>query len=119
DPRVAPEDPAEFPQPLQEGADTGLRFRVVRGQVHEHPDSPHAIGLLRACRERPRCGRAADKRDELAPLHSITSSARASSVAGTSIPSALAVLRLMTSSKRIGCTTGSSAGLTPLRILPM
>jgi hypothetical protein len=42
--------------------------------------------------------RAAEKRHELAALHSITSSARASSVDGTSRPSALAVLRLMTSS---------------------
>src|SRR5262249_62245571 len=50
--------------------------------------------LLRARRERPR-RRAAEQRDELAALHSITSSARASSVGGTSRPSALAVLRLM------------------------
>ena len=35
--------------------------------------------------------------------HSITSSARASSVGGTSRPSALAVLRLMTSSNLVGC----------------
>ena len=35
--------------------------------------------------------------------HSITSSARASSVGGTSRPSALAVLRLMTSSYLVGC----------------
>src|SRR6516165_5099037 len=55
-------------------------------------------GLLRARRERPR-RRAADQRDELAtPDHSITSSASASSVAGTSRPRVLAVLRLMTSS---------------------
>src|SRR5215472_3661932 len=40
--------------------------------------------LLRACGERPRCRRAAEKRDELATSHSITSSARASSVGGTS-----------------------------------
>jgi hypothetical protein len=47
--------------------------------------------LLRTGRERPR-GRAAEKRDELAPVaHSITSSARASSVGGTSSPSALAM----------------------------
>ena len=39
--------------------------------------------------------RAAEQRDELAPPHSITSSARASSVGGTSRPSALAVLRLI------------------------
>src|SRR5262245_48778096 len=49
--------------------------------------------------------------------HSITSSARASSVGGTSRPSALAVLRLMTSSNFVGCSTGKSAGLAPLRIL--
>jgi hypothetical protein len=36
--------------------------------------------LLRACRERPRRSRAAKQRDELAPLHSITSSAMASSL---------------------------------------
>jgi hypothetical protein len=50
--------------------------------------------------------------------YSITSSARASSVGGTSRPSAFAVLRLMTSSNLVGCITGKSAGLSPLRILP-
>jgi hypothetical protein len=39
--------------------------------------------------------RSAEKRHELAALHSITSSARASSVDGTSRFSALAVLRLI------------------------
>ena len=38
--------------------------------------------LLRARRERPRRRRAAEQRDELAPSHSITSSARARSVGG-------------------------------------
>jgi hypothetical protein len=38
--------------------------------------------LLRSRRERPRGRRAADERDELAALHSITSSAMASNVAG-------------------------------------
>jgi hypothetical protein len=41
--------------------------------------------LLRARRERP-YSRAAEQRDELPPPHSITSSARASSVGGTSRP---------------------------------
>jgi hypothetical protein len=40
---------------------------------------------------------------ELAPRQSITSSARASSCAATSRPSALAVLRLITSSNFISC----------------
>src|SRR5215831_1359100 len=48
--------------------------------------------------------------------HSITSSARASSVGRTSRPSALAVLRLTTSSYFVGACTGRSAGLSPLRM---
>src|SRR5262249_34857373 len=52
--------------------------------------------LLRARRERPRCRRAAEQRDELATgAHSITSSARSRIDVGRSIPIALAVLRLM------------------------
>src|SRR5512144_1219914 len=52
-------------------------------------------------------------------VHSITSSARASNVGGTSIPSALAVLRLMTNSNLVGCITGMSAGWMPFRIRPV
>jgi hypothetical protein len=50
--------------------------------------------------------------------YSITSSARASSAGGMASPSALAVLRLMTSSKVVGCKTGRSAGFAPRNILP-
>src|SRR5262249_60512426 len=53
----------------------------------------------------------------LPPRHSITSSARASSVGGTSRPSALAVFRLITNSNLVGAWTGSSAGFAPLKIL--
>src|SRR5207247_464436 len=49
--------------------------------------------------------------------HSITSSARASSVGGTSRPRALAALRLITSSNLVACSIGMSAGLAPLRTL--
>src|SRR5262249_47705842 len=77
--------------------------------------------LLRLRRQRPRRRRAAEQRDELAALHrcnhSITSSARASSVGGTSRPSALAVLRLITRSYLVGCSTGMSLGFAPRRIL--
>ena len=48
--------------------------------------------------------------------YSITSSARASSVGGTVRPSALAVLRLITSSYLVGACTGRSAGFSPLRM---
>jgi hypothetical protein len=47
----------------------------------------------------------------------ITSSASMRRVGGIVIPSAWAVRRLMTSSKRVGCSTGKSAGLAPFRIL--
>src|SRR5262245_31702243 len=49
--------------------------------------------------------------------YSITSSVRASSEAGIVIPSALAALRLRTSSYLDGCSTGKSAGVAPFRIL--
>ena len=50
--------------------------------------------------------------------HSITSSARASKLSGTVSPSALAVLRLITSSYLVGACTGKSAGFSPLRMRP-
>src|SRR5215468_2760432 len=57
----------------------------------------------------------AEQRDERAtPHHSITSSARASSVGGTSRPKVLAVWALMTSSNFDVCTTGRSAGFGAL-----
>ncbi len=46
-------------------------------------------------------------------LYSITSSARCCKINGTVIPSALAVLRLMTSSYLVGACTGRSAGFSP------
>src|SRR5262249_48698468 len=55
--------------------------------------------------------------EEGPPLHS-TTSARARIEGGTVMSSALAVLRLTTSSNLVGCCTGKSAGLAPLRIIP-
>jgi antirestriction protein ArdC len=48
----------------------------------------------------------------LQKVHSITSSARASSVGGLSIPSVFAVCRLIAISNLIGCWTESSAVLS-------
>ena len=42
----------------------------------------------------------------------------ASRLSGIDRPSALTVLRLMTNSNLVGCTTGKSAGFSPLRIRP-
>src|SRR5262249_57931583 len=84
-------------------------------RVAKEPDHRYRR-LLRARRERPRGCSAAEQRDELAALHSNTSSARASRVGGTSRPSALAVLRLMPSSYLVGACTGRSAGFSPFRM---
>src|SRR5215470_8627325 len=74
--------------------------------------------LLRTRSDWPRHRRAAEKRDELPPPHSITSSARPDKGRGTVTPSALAVLRLMISSTFVACCVGRSAGFSPLRIWP-
>src|SRR5262249_6373676 len=92
---------------------------VATGQQREDADARTLLGCAR--RKRPRRRGAANQRDELAPLqlrdHSMTSSARASNVGGISRPSVFAVLRLMTSSIFVGCSTGSSAGCAPFKIL--
>jgi hypothetical protein len=49
-------------------------------------------------------------------VYSITSSAVASSDEGTVRPSALAALRLITSSNLVGCWIGRLAGFSPLRM---
>ena len=84
---------------------------VSRDAKLNEPDHRHRRLLCTRC-QRPRDRRAVEQR---AADHSITSSARASSVGGTSRPSALAVIRLMTNSNLVDCKTGRSAGFAPLR----
>ena len=109
--------PSELVEPLHKCRDPLLRLRVAFGEASEDSQLPHPLGLLPPRRHRPRRRRAAEQGDELAARrHSITSSARASSVGGTSRPSALAVLRLITSSYLVGACTGRSAGFSPLRM---
>ena len=113
-------DPFECVQPCAQCGDSRYYRRIVVVTVQQHADTPHALALLRARRERPRSRRAAEQRDELAARsHSITSSARPSSNAGTARPIAFAVPTLITSSNLVGCITGRSAGLVPIRILPV
>src|SRR5262249_37767240 len=108
--------PSELCDLLPECVHAVFVFGVPFGIRHENPYVPHAARLLRARRERPRGCRAAKQRDELAPPHSITSSARASTDAGISRPSVLAVLRLIIRSYFVGACTGRSAGLSPFRM---
>src|SRR5262249_3587603 len=56
-------------QPLCEHRQAGLRFLIIGVQAFEHTDALQTLGLLRPRRQRPRCRRAAQKRDEVAPPH--------------------------------------------------
>src|SRR5262249_52877817 len=84
-------------------AERGDQERILLGcRAVENADN--GPGLLRAqgLRTEDRCRRrTTEQSDERAPFHSITSSARAISVGGTSRPSAFAVLRLMTNSNLV------------------
>src|SRR5262245_13103457 len=113
---VAARGPTQFFKCLPERRRIGLRIPIVLGKGRQYAHAPHTLGLLRARHERP-CGcRPAEQRYELALVHSITSSAIASTPAGISRPSMRAVWWLMTSSNLVGCSTGVSAGFAPLRM---
>ncbi len=77
--------------------------------------APKVTDALRR-RELTRCANQRHSHRGKTARYSITSSARASTDAGTVRLSALAVLRLMTSSYFVGACTGMSAGFSPLRI---
>src|SRR3954470_18651762 len=85
------------------------------GALMEEADHRHR-DLLRARYKRPPRRRAPEHRDNLAAVHSITSSAMASKLGVSVTPSALAVLRLMSNSKVVGCSIGRALGLVPLRM---
>jgi hypothetical protein len=74
-----------------------------------HANDAEQCPLSGAKRTCPKYGvmSAYDPKRTTAIRHSITSSACASSMGGMSNPIALAVLRLITSSKAVGCSTGS------------
>src|SRR5262245_36381024 len=90
------------------------------GTFRSDPEIANAYPLIRlGKRHAKRCGlrpcrcRAAEQRDELAPVHSITSSAAASNLSGTVRPSIPAVEALMTSSNLLDCTCGIWAKTSP------
>src|SRR5262249_39728289 len=108
-------DETDFLQPLAERGHIGhwCARCITRPDEADEWD-----GLLRVHRERP-CRRAAEQRDELAALHSITSSASESKLSEIVTPSAFAVFKLITNSNLTVSTTGRSAGLTPLSTRPV
>src|SRR6516164_5453416 len=100
--------------PSETGETNVIGFRRPLAQITDHRDDR----LLRTNHLRIGEGHAGKQRDKLAPLHSITSSARAESVGGISNPSVFAVFRLITNWKLVGCATGRSPGFSPLRMRP-
>src|SRR5207237_456867 len=115
--------PPQFLQCVNECRQIRSVVCIGRFSIHENAHSPHLTRLLCPRRQGPGSRRAGEKRDEPASLdaaaHSITSSARARNDSGIARPIAFAVLRLMTSSNLVGCTTGRSAGFSPLRMRPV
>src|SRR5262249_49710744 len=98
DPEIAAFSPPQLRESTPQRRNRRLPSRIALNKAHEHADQPHPVRLLLPARhDRQRCS-AANERDELAPPHSITSSARASSEGGTVRPRAFAVLRLITNS---------------------
>src|SRR5262245_8181922 len=67
DPHGAADNPSCFLQPLMKRRHASLYLWIVRGHARQHANPSYA--LLRSRRERPRCGRAADERDDLASFH--------------------------------------------------
>jgi hypothetical protein len=111
DDEIAALDPPELLESLPEW---------IQGEgfgIGKQPADPGQAGLLPLDDER-RGQEAQGTSDEAPPVHySMISSARASTDGGIVRPRAFAVLRLITSSNRVACSTGRSAGFAPLSIL--
>jgi hypothetical protein len=88
-------DPAQPTQRSKQGIDAALSFRITFRKIHEYAEAPHLL-VLGERRQWPNGRRRADKRYEIPPPHSMTSSASADSVFGTVRFIALAVFRLST-----------------------
>ena len=108
EPNVLPLGPAAPVQFRLEAVDRAQRRR------REQPDHLRRLGGPRRRSEHDR----AQCRGQIAPPHSMISSVRARIAGGIARPSAFAVLRLSSSSNRVGWTTGRSAGLVPCSTFP-
>src|SRR5262249_32891198 len=111
---VALLDPSLLPERLDQSLPQRRDDRIGWRWHAEQADPPVFLLCRRA--KRPR-GRGAEKNEEVAAVHSMTSPARARIDGGTVSPIAFAVFRLTASTKREGCCTGRSAGVAPCRIL--
>src|SRR5262249_10110917 len=111
--------PTKFLKTCDKSRKPPLFLGIAFGSWQQYPYTSHSIRLLRACSKRRRGGSGANERHKLAPPHSITSSAIESTPDGISMPSACAVCKLSAKLNLVDCSTGRSAGLAPLRIIPV
>src|SRR5262249_43522094 len=103
-----------IPQSAQERFGIGIGIGISK----DEDAYPRHLYLLCASGKWPHDRHfAADPKDELPPVHSITSSARRSSAGGIVRPRAFAVLTLISSSYFAICSTGRLPAWVPLRIL--
>ena len=92
-----------------------VRFNEEMNAVASRP-----IAVVLLHRGEPRSVPQADvSRCSKANPYSITSSAIRSNPGGTSMPSVRAIWTLMANTNLVACNTGKSAGLAPLRTLPV
>ena len=98
--------PVRDVQPLERTPSVGRRC-----SAESHPRDLAVTCPAGARRARTASGVEPDRK-----RHLMISSARANTGGGMVRPRALAVLRLITSSNFVGCSTGRSAGLAPLRM---
>jgi hypothetical protein len=54
------EQSVAFPTSLQESSEMALPLPIALRDREQYPYKPYSFGLLRACRERPRCCRATE-----------------------------------------------------------
>src|SRR5262249_13859317 len=114
-PQVLSLNVAKFTKTLAQTLDCRERERRDYPDRHR-PRWPGRTSDVGQHRPEPPRRRAAQQRDDLAPLHAMPSSARTKNVSEIARPSVLAVLRLTMSANFVGCSIGRSAGLAPLRM---
>jgi hypothetical protein len=108
-------DIPKFEQAASKALEVGSVDR--RRRSLEHADAIDFL-RLRLADERRREYAPTHCNDECPPVHHrMISSARTRMDCGMVRPRAFAVLRLITNSNFVGCSTGRSAGFVPLRIL--
>jgi hypothetical protein len=66
--RFFPLSPTQRLQALPKGRHARLSFWIILRIVHEHRDPPHPLGLLRACRKRPRSRSATQAANEISTI---------------------------------------------------